>query len=209
MVNRIPSSIHMHLEGTIARVELWSADGYPRLTRALLGELDDQLDALLADSDCHGIVLHGSEKCFAAGAELAEVNALEGISALEFGRRGQLLFEKVAGAPKPVVAAITGHCLGGGFDPALACQARLAAPTATFGYPGATLGILTGWGGTQRLPRAIGRSQALELLLSGETVNAERALALGLVDAVVPGEKLLSRAVEHATLLVERGRSLK
>ena len=198
----LSSSIRLHQEERIVRLELASPDGYPRLSASLLDELATQFDHLWADPGCDAIVIHGSEKCFAAGAEISEVGALTGVTALPFARRGQLLFEKMAPAAqpdsgKPVVAAVAGYCLGGGLDLALACWWRLATPDAVFGHPGTTLGLLTGWGGTQRLPQLIGRTRALELLLRGETLSGEQARAIGLVDELVSSEALLRRAVEH------------
>lgn len=190
--------LHSEEQGKVVRLELTGGNGYPRLSTSLLEELDSALSGLLADRTCTGIVIHGSDRCFAAGAEISEVAALTGLSALPFVRRGQLLFEKIAQAPKPVVAAVTGPCRGGAFDLALACWVRLAAPEATFGHPGPTLGLLTGWGGTQRLPQLIGRTRALELLLLGEPLSADRALALSLIDAVVPAERLLPEAAARA-----------
>lgn len=198
------SSLLLHAHGSVVRIELSNPDGYPRLSVALLGELEEHLDRLLADASCRALVLHGSEKCFAAGAEIAEVGTLTGVTALPFVQRGQLLFEKIAAAMKPVVAAVSGHCLGGGFDLALACHLRLASPDASFGHPGTTLGLLTGWGGTQRLPRLIGRAAALELLLRGQPISAEQALRVGLVDEVVAADRLLARAVECAAALAGR-----
>ena len=174
------------------------ADGYPRLTASLLDELEATIDLLLPDTACAGLVLHGTEKCFAAGAEISEVSVLSGTAALAFSRRAQLLFERLTESSKPVVAAVSGYCLGGGFDLALACHMRLATPDAVFGHPGATLGIITGWGGTQRLPRLLGRARAYELLLTGETVTAARALEIGLIAEVVPPDQLLPRALELA-----------
>ncbi|MFQ5662588.1 MAG: enoyl-CoA hydratase/isomerase family protein [Terriglobia bacterium] len=192
------SSLRLHPEASLVRLELTGPDGYPRLSAALLDDLAARLEPLLADPACEGIVIHGSDKCFAAGAEIAEVGTLTGATALRFPRRGQLLFEKLTWASKPVVAAVAGYCLGGGLDLALACRWRLAAPEALFGHPGATLGLLTGWGGTQRLPQLIGGAGALEMLLRGEPVSAEQARRLGLVDEVVPSEELLARALERA-----------
>jgi enoyl-CoA hydratase/carnithine racemase len=179
-------------------LELSSADGYPRLSVGVLQELAAHLERLLPDPACLGLILHGSENCFAVGAEIAEVGELSGIAALGFARRAQLLFDRIARAPKPVVAAVAGYCLGGGFDLALACHFRLAAPEAVFGHPGATLGLLTGWGGTQRLPQLLGRARALELLLPGHTIDAHEALRLGVVDEVVPAQALLARATHRA-----------
>ncbi|MGH9862988.1 MAG: enoyl-CoA hydratase-related protein [Candidatus Acidiferrales bacterium] len=184
-------------------MELASPDGLPRLSASLLEELAGYLDRLLRDPACEGIVIHGSEKCFATGAEISEIASLSGSEALRFARRGQLLFEEIAASPKPVVAAIAGYCLGGGLDLALACHRRLATPDAVLGHPGATLGLLTGWGGTQRLPRLVGRARALEILLTGETVGAEQAMALGLIEEIVAGSRLLVRAAERASQLAQ------
>lgn len=191
----------------MARLELLDSDGYPRLSTSLLAELTAALESLLTDPACAGIVLHGSEKCFAVGAEIAELASLAGLVPLEFSRRAQLLFEKISRSPKPVVAAVAGYCLGGGFDLALACHLRLASPEAVFGHPGATLGLLTGWGGTQRLPRLLGRARALELLLSGESIATEKAFAIGLVQEVVATEELIARALLRARNWAKRERS--
>lgn len=196
--SRPPSSLALHWHETIARVELTSEDGLPRLEVSLLIALQEKLDSLFQNSDCAGIVIHGQEKCFAAGADLEQVSALNGMEALEFSRRGQQLFQSIARSPKPVVAAISGYCMGGAWDLALACHFRLATPDAVFRHPGPAVGILTGWGGTQRLPRMTGAAHAYELLLEGKTISASRALELGLVEKIVPGEKLLDSALDYA-----------
>ncbi len=146
-------------------------------------------------------MIHGAGANFAAGAEISEVGALTGFAALEFSRSSQLLFENLARSRKPIVAAIQGYCLGGALDLALACHYRLATPNAVLGHPGATLGLITGWGGTQRLPRLLGRARALELLLLGQPVRAEQALSFGLVDEIVSAPELLERAHATATRL--------
>ena len=194
----MPSSLRLHPEPPVVRVELIADDGFPRLSASLLRDLDEAFTSLLADSSCHAIILHGSDKAFAAGAEISELASLTGTSALDFSRRAQLLFERIATSPKPVLAAIRGYCLGGGLDLALACHYRLATPDAVFGHPGATLGLITGWGGTQRLPRLLGRARAFELLLLGEPIHAEKALAFGLLEEIVASQDLISRAVVRA-----------
>lgn len=198
----MPAALKVHLESGVLGFELASEDSYPRLHTALLNRLDMELQRGLADPACAGIVIHGSDQCFAAGAEIGELAGLGGAEAMVFARRGQLLFEKIAAAAKPVVAAIAGYCLGGGLDLALACHRRLATPHAVLGHPGATLGLLTGWGGTQRLPRIVGRAAALELLLRGEPLKAEEALRLGLIDEIVAPEGLVARAADRARQLV-------
>ena len=202
---RPPSSLALHWHETIARIELTAEDGLPRLEVALLIALKENLDPLFLNPDCTAIVLHGQEKCFAAGADLEQVSALNGMEALEFSRRGQLLFQSIARSPKPVVAAVSGYCMGGAWDLALACHFRLATPDAIFRHPGPAVGILTGWGGTQRLPRMAGPARAYELLLEGKTISASRARELGLVDELVPQGKLLDRALDCAR---ERARAI-
>jgi enoyl-CoA hydratase len=148
-----------------------------------------------------GSVITGSDLAFAAGAEIAEVARLTPTSALAFSRRGQAVLEMIELSAKPVVAATRGYCIGGGLDLALACRARIAGTDAVFAHPGATLGIITGWGGTQRLPRLIGRGRALEMLVTGDRVRASQALAWGLVDKVSADGELLDDAVRLARVL--------
>jgi enoyl-CoA hydratase/carnithine racemase len=120
---------------------------------------------------------------------------LSGPEAREFAAMGQALMNSIASYPVPIVAAIEGHCMGGGFDLALACHRRIAAPHAIFGHRGAALGLMTGWGGTQRLPRLIGKSRALELFVAAEKISAVRALEIGLVDAIA--DDPVAEAMRH------------
>jgi enoyl-CoA hydratase len=146
------------------------------LTREILNMASPEAPAL-------PLVISG-ERNFSAGADLNEITALTGPEAYAFSALGQDLMHAVASYPAPVIAAIEGQCMGGGLDLALACHRRIAAPTAVFGHRGAVLGLITGWGGTQRLPRIIGKGRALELLVTAEKVTARRALEIGLVDAI-------------------------
>ncbi|MBZ5543137.1 MAG: enoyl-CoA hydratase/isomerase family protein [Acidobacteriia bacterium] len=173
-------------------------EGYPRLTRAVLVELVNILNIIERDKVFHGIVIAAHGESFATGADVEEIVKLRGIGAQEFARAGQAVFEKIARFPLPVVAAVRGYCLGGGLDLALACHARVATYDASFGHPGAALGLLTGWGGTQRLPRLIGKAQALHMLLTGDRVPATQALTLGMVDELVPSEDLIAAAARRA-----------
>lgn len=143
-------------------------------------------------------VVTGTEKCFAAGADLAEVSALTAVEALRFAEMGQSVMRAIEHARKPVIAAIRGYCLGGGLDLALACHVRVASSDAVFAHPGAALGILTGWGGTQRLPRSLGhggRAQALEMLTTGEKFTAEEVYRWGLLSKVVAPDRVLPVAM--------------
>ncbi|MGB8010411.1 MAG: enoyl-CoA hydratase/isomerase family protein [Terriglobales bacterium] len=172
--------------GPASILRLVSTDGTNRLSRACVraltaavAELKDELKA-----QPRPLIVAGNHKFFSVGADLNEIAALTGPEAYEFSAMGQALMNAIASYPAPVIAAVEGHCMGGGLDLALACHRRIAAPHAVFGHRGAALGLLTGWGGTQRLPRLIGKGRALELFIAAEKVSAARALEIGLVDAI-------------------------
>jgi len=148
------------------------------------------------------LVISGKHN-FSAGADLNEIAALAGPEAYEFSALGQAFMHAVASYPAPVIAAIEGHCMGGGLDLALACHRRIAAPTAVFGHRGAALGLITGWGGTQRLPRIIGKGRALELFVTAERVTARRALEIGLIDAMADDP------IAEAMMQLSRSRNVK
>lgn len=158
----------------------------PELKNPLSGEtlsaLEEAFDAFAADRSVGRIVITGSGDTFAAGANIREVSALDESSAAEFGRRGRELMEKISRCEKPVIAAIDGYCMGGALDLAVACRFRIATERSKFAHPGPKLGIITGWGGTQFLPRLIGEKRALGMLLTARTVDAQEALRLGLID---------------------------
>src|SRR5215475_7239774 len=142
-------------------LRLHSSDGTNRLTRASVLLLMEILGTLRRGSS--GLVLRGNSRFFSAGAELEEIAVLSGPAGYEFAGLGQRLMMMIETFPAPVYAAISGYCMGGGLDLALACHRRIAAPNAVFGHRGAALGLMTGWGGTRRLPRLIGKGRALEL----------------------------------------------
>jgi len=166
-----------------ARVlRLASAGGMNRLSRACVLALR----AAIREAGVPGraLVFAGNNKFFSVGADLNEIARLSGPEAYEFSRLGQDLMNAIEHFPAPVYAAMEGHCMGGGLDLALACHRRIAAPNAVFGHRGAALGLITGWGGTQRLPRLVGKSIALQMFVTAEKVSAQRALTLGLVETV-------------------------
>jgi len=160
------------------------------LNREVLTELDAALSAATGEPAVRALVLTGvGEKAFVAGADIAEFAGLSAEQAQTAARRGQQLFDAVEGSRIPVIAAVNGFALGGGCELAMACHLRVAAASARFGQPEVKLGLIPGYGGTQRLPRLVGRGRALELLLSGALIDAPTALAWGLVNRVVePGE---------------------
>lgn len=172
----------MESQADVHILRLDAHDGTNRLTREFVLGLTSAV-ALLS---VHRIplVITGSERYFSVGADLSEISALDATSALEFSKMGQTLMSAIQDFPAPVCAAISGYCMGGGLDLALACHRRIASPHAMFGHRGAALGLITGWGGTQRLPRLIGKGRALEMFVAAEKVDARRALRIGLLDAI-------------------------
>ena len=154
-----------------------------RLTRRIVTALTAEIRQAYYQQPVLPLVISGGRN-FSAGADLNEINALNGPEAYAFSALGQELMHAIASYPTPVIAAVEGHCMGGGLDLALACDRRIAAPSAVFGHRGAALGLITGWGGTQRLPRLIGKGRALELFVAAERVTAPRALEIGLVNAI-------------------------
>jgi enoyl-CoA hydratase len=172
--------------------------GLPRLERRVLREFARQIEWLAGASGFVGAVITGSEQAFCAGAELGEITSLLASETLDFAREGQQVMDQMERSAKPVVAAVRGYCMGGGFDLALACRARICAGDALFAHRGATLGLITGWGGTQRLPRLIGRGRAMEIFVTGRTIGADEALSVGLVREIAGGDQILPRAMEIA-----------
>lgn len=172
---------HFSLERRDAAVviRLESDDATNRLTRARVLALTAAIEDLAREP--LPLVITGNDHFFSAGADLKEIAQLHGPAAYEFALMGQRLMNTVAAFPAPVVAAISGYCMGGGLDLALACHTRIAAPNAIFGHRGAALGIITGWGGTQRLPRLVGKARALQMFLAAEKLHAHPALGSGLV----------------------------
>jgi enoyl-CoA hydratase len=175
----------------------------PKVLHALNTQVFDELEtvfqSLAADSAVRVILLTGSgEKAFAAGADINELVATDSVIGLVKARRGQAVFRFIETCGKPVIALINGFALGGGCELAMACTMRLASDKARLGQPEAKLGLIPGYGGTQRLPRLVGEPAALKLLLTGEMIDAAEALRIGLVDEVVPAEGLMERGAALA-----------
>lgn len=169
-------------------------------------ELGEAFESVREDDEVRGVILTGAgEKAFVAGADIGELAKMEPLSGVEVSRRGQDVFAAVEGFPKPVLAAVGGYALGGGCELALACHLRIASENARFGLPEVGLGIIPGYGGTIRLARIVGLGRALEMILTGDMVGAEKAEAMGLVSAVVPREELVERAKELMRKVTENG----
>jgi enoyl-CoA hydratase len=187
---------------TISRPESLNA-----LNSGVLAELNTTFKSLVSDSSVSAIILTGDgEKAFVAGADIKELAALSKEQAFELSRFGQKLFADIENSPKPVIAAVNGFALGGGCELAMACHFRIATENAKFGQPEVNLGIIPGYGGTQRLTQLIGRGKALELLLTGDMINAQEAKALGLVNHVVANkEELVALARKIAYKISSKG----
>lgn len=164
--------------GTVLR--LASSDGTNRLNRERVLALTNAIPELPPQP----LIITGNARFFSAGADLHEIAALDGPAAYDFAAMGQALMNTIDHFRATTIAAISGYCMGGGLDLALACDLRIAHPHAVFAHRGAALGLITGWGGTQRLPRLVGRARALEILICAEKLTAERALEFGLVDEI-------------------------
>lgn len=168
------------------------------LSLATLEELERALSLLSTRRDISALIFTGSGDVFASGANIRELERLTPESALRFSLRGQSLFRRIAESRRLTIAAVNGYCMGGGLDLALACDVRLASSAATFAHPGARLGIITGWGGTQRLPALVGAARAAEMFLTARRVSASEALEIGLVS------RLCDPVMECAVEMVER-----
>lgn len=171
------------------------------LSSPTLRALEELFSRLSADRNVGAIIFTGSADVFASGADIRELSALTPDAAREFSTRGQRLFQSIARARQLTVAAVDGFCMGGGLDLALACHLRCASPRSVFAHPGARLGIITGWGGTQRLPRVVGTALAAEMFLTGLRLSGAQAFEVGLVDYL--SERPLERAREVALRAVE------
>jgi len=190
--------VELSSDDSVAILTFPAETAYPRLSRDILLQLRQHLRDIESAVCFSGVVVAANSHSFATGANLEEVGALGGVAAREFARMGQALFREIEDFPLPVVAAIRGFCIGGGLDLALACHARVATYDASFGHPGPTLGLMTGWGGTQRLTRLLRKAAAVQIMLTGERIPAAQALTLGLVNELVPSQDLIDAAVCRA-----------
>ncbi|MFB3829108.1 MAG: enoyl-CoA hydratase/isomerase family protein [Bryobacteraceae bacterium] len=187
-----PTHILFEAENGIARITINRPEKRNALNRAVIGELEEAFSRVEGDAALRGLIVTGAgEKAFVAGADIHELAALSPAGAREYAERGQGALRRLETMGKPSVAAINGFALGGGLELAMACTVRFAAPEARLGQPEVKLGIIPGYGGTQRLARLVGRGRALQMLLDGEPVEAAEALRIGLVNAVVPLPELL------------------
>ncbi len=166
------------------------------LSTPTLDKLDIMLSNLISDHKLNSIIFTGTGNVFSSGADIRELATLDVNRARHFSSKGQRLFQRIAEAPQLTIAAINGYCMGGGLDLALACDIRVAASSAVFAHPGARLGIITGWGGTQRLPRVIGKARALEFFITAQRMTSKEAQEIGLISRI--GDPVIDCALEFS-----------
>jgi enoyl-CoA hydratase len=199
-------NILFEIKNHIGLVTINRPDKLNALNNQTINEIEDVIKSIKSNSEIFVVVITGSgEKAFVAGADIAELNNLEVISAKEFSEKGNRVFRSIETLDKPVIAAVNGFALGGGCELALACHIRMASENAKFGQPEVNLGIIPGYGGTQRLARVVNSARALEMILTGDMFSAEEALRIGLINKIFPQAELLNKALELADKISSKG----
>lgn len=189
----------------IATLTINRPDKLNALNDATIAELGHAIDEVRTRGEIAGLILTGAGRAFAAGADISELASQSPTIAKARSRAGQDVFRRFETCPKPVIAAVNGFALGGGCELAMACHVRIAADNAKFGQPETKLGTLPGYGGTQRLARLVGKGRAIQLLLTGETIDAAEAYRIGLVNRVVPAADLVGIATEMLKTMIANG----
>lgn len=188
-------TILFEIEGNIAIITINRPDKLNALNTTVVEELRKAIKEIIKNPEIKSAIITGSgEKAFVAGADIAGFKNMDAVSAHELSRKGQALFDRIENSPKPIVAAVNGFALGGGCELAMACHFRLASSNAKFGQPEVNLGLIPGYGGTQRLTQLIGKGRALEMMLTGNMIDAVTAFNYGLVNHVVGSAELLLKA---------------
>jgi len=195
-------NILVNREGNVGIVQLNRPKVLNALSSAVMRELVDALEDLDNDQEIRAIILTGSDKAFAAGADLAEMSQHTPVD-LMLSRRFEL-WDRIRRVSKPIIAAVSGYCLGGGNELAMNCDIIIASETATFGQPEVNVGIMPGAGGTQRLTRVVGKYKAMEMILTGKPISAEEARIAGLVNRIVPVESLMEEARKTANEIASK-----
>jgi enoyl-CoA hydratase len=198
-------SILVSVADRIATITIDRADKLNALNAEVLDGLGRAVDEVRRRDDVGGVIVTGAGRAFVAGADIAQFTALTPESARAFAVKGQGVFRAFETLRKPVIAAVNGFALGGGCELALACHLRVASEHAKFGQPEVKLGLIAGYGGTQRLPRLVGRGVATQLLLTGEMIDAQEALRIGLVNAVVPAGELMGTTTALLQAILAQG----
>jgi enoyl-CoA hydratase len=189
------SAITTSIDNAVLLITINRPDKMNALNKTVLQELHSAVDEVYNNPAIRSAIITGAgAKAFVAGADISEFQGLKHHEGMELAQKGQNIFKKIEEAPKPIIAAVNGFALGGGCELAMACHFRIAADNARFGQPEVNLGLIPGYGGTQRLTQLIGKGRAIEFMITGNMLDAATALQYGLVNHVVPQEELLSKA---------------
>ena len=189
----------------IATITVNRPDKLNALNDRVIEELGAAIDSVRQNGDVGGVILTGAGRAFVAGADIAQLEQHGALATKALAQRGQEVFRKFETSPKPTIAAINGFALGGGCELAMACHVRIASDAAKFGQPEVKLGLVPGYGGTQRLPRLVGKGRALQLLLTGEMIDAQEAFRIGLVNRVVPAAELIAATTTMMQSMLANG----
>jgi enoyl-CoA hydratase len=189
----------------VATLRVNRPDKLNALNDATIAELGQAIDRIRVDDSIGGILLSGTGRAFVAGADISELSSQTPVLAKARSRAGQDVFRRIETCPKPVIAVVNGFALGGGCELAMACHIRLASDAAKFGQPESKLGILPGFGGSQRLARLVGKGRAMQLLMTGEMIDAAEAYRIGLVNKVFPAAELMDGAKEMMKTILANG----
>lgn len=194
------------LENGILTITINRPDKMNALNKDVITGLGQAVDEVISNPEIKSAIITGAgNKAFVAGADISEFTDLDGTGGQELAQRGaQLVFDKIENAPKPIIAAVNGFALGGGCELAMACHFRIASENARFGQPEVNLGLIPGYGGTQRLVQLIGKGKAMELLITADMIKADEARTLGLVNHVVSADELLPKATEILTRIAAK-----
>ncbi len=195
------ANVLLDVHESIATITFSRPEALNALNREMLMELSEVITSIERDNMINVVVVTGEGRAFIAGADIAFMHKLEAVEGRRFGNLGSSVLLRLQDLNRPTIAAVNGFALGGGCEVAMCCDIRYASDKAKFGQPETTLGIIPGFGGTQRLPRIVGQSKAKELLFTGRTVGAQEALEIGLVDHVVPHEQLMTKVYEMADMI--------
>ncbi len=195
------SFVNYEVQGAVAILTINRPEALNALNSQVLSDLDEAITKVEADDAVHAVILTGAGRSFVAGADIGEMKGFSARDGKKFGVHGGGVFLRLENLSKPVIAAVNGFALGGGCELAMSCDIRLASEKAKFGQPEVGLGITPGFGGTQRLPRIVGISKAMELILTAKVINAAEAERIGLVSAVYPPEELMDKAMELANAI--------
>lgn len=196
------TTILTSLENGIFQITINRPDKLNALNAAVFADLNTALDEVYSNAAIQSVIITGSgPKAFVAGADISEFNNLDKAGIMTLSKAGQDTFFRIENAPKPIIACVNGFALGGGCELAMSCHFRIAAENAKFGQPEVNLGLIPGYGGTQRLVQLVGKGRAMELLMTANMIDAATALQFGLVNHVVPADQLIGKAVEILTLI--------